>query len=283
MTCDHVREELSAYVDDDLPLFRRQKVEAHLAVCRDCQGELQRWQKTVRVLTPSGPLAPPPNLLPGFHAALSRHRQATQRTHRRWMGGLASLILIGILSVCYLTGYGVPRKAPPSLGAGEIPAIPPFSAAEEVATQVIPFEEVLPELGKSGEDSPGEGGPSVLREDPQRETSLKEIPEKLRPRVDTPPPPAPRGQKGRASPGPKLADKVLPRTQIAPGARMATVSRPSGEPVEARGKAGPEGTLSPFLIPAQITPPEPAQRPVSGGDELVCSGSGSISLPAFSE
>jgi anti-sigma factor RsiW len=41
MTCRVREHELSAYLDGELPAARRARLEAHLRVCPQCQGELQ--------------------------------------------------------------------------------------------------------------------------------------------------------------------------------------------------------------------------------------------------
>lgn len=41
MTCRAHEHELSAYLDNELPAARRARLEAHLRVCPQCQGELQ--------------------------------------------------------------------------------------------------------------------------------------------------------------------------------------------------------------------------------------------------
>jgi len=41
MTCRVHEDELSAYLDGELPAARRARLEAHLRVCPHCQGELQ--------------------------------------------------------------------------------------------------------------------------------------------------------------------------------------------------------------------------------------------------
>ena len=41
MTCHEMRDLMGPYVDDDLPIETRRRVEAHLLVCRDCAWESQ--------------------------------------------------------------------------------------------------------------------------------------------------------------------------------------------------------------------------------------------------
>ena len=46
MTCEEIGDLIGPYVDDDLPLATRRRVEAHLLGCRDCAAEAETLRIT---------------------------------------------------------------------------------------------------------------------------------------------------------------------------------------------------------------------------------------------
>lgn len=60
--CESVREELSAYIDNELPLSWRQKIEQHLQLCKECYDEYFTLQTTVAIMRSLREIEPPPGL-----------------------------------------------------------------------------------------------------------------------------------------------------------------------------------------------------------------------------
>lgn len=60
--CESVREELSAYIDNELPSSQRQKIEQHLQLCKRCYDEYFELQATSAIMRSLKEIEPPPGL-----------------------------------------------------------------------------------------------------------------------------------------------------------------------------------------------------------------------------
>src|SRR5262245_8778937 len=90
MTCDRIREQLTAYLDGDLDADRGTVVRGHLRSCDDCRGvaEVEATLRDGRRALP--PLDPPASLWAGVQARLAEaevaeaSRPAWRRALARW-------------------------------------------------------------------------------------------------------------------------------------------------------------------------------------------------------
>lgn len=89
--CSKVQENLSAYLDDELPPEQREAIQAHLAVCPACRQELARLTRLWEALAalPSEP--PPEGLVEQVLARL-----AGRKAPRRRSLALAASVLLGV-------------------------------------------------------------------------------------------------------------------------------------------------------------------------------------------
>ena len=71
-TCERVRRQLSAYIDNELAPSETDVLEAHLTTCLPCSEEYDRLLDTVDIARSAGLLPAPANLLPVINAALEQ-------------------------------------------------------------------------------------------------------------------------------------------------------------------------------------------------------------------
>lgn len=82
------RDELSAYIDKELPAWKRYLIQQHLKKCRACAGYVQRLQKTDTFLRQSGEVEVSTDFLAGV---LTRVSETTQ--HQRQQASLWSRVV----------------------------------------------------------------------------------------------------------------------------------------------------------------------------------------------
>ena len=61
MECNNVREELVAYIDDELSPMGKHTIEAHLADCGECTAEHNKLKATIESIHKVEPLQPAQN------------------------------------------------------------------------------------------------------------------------------------------------------------------------------------------------------------------------------
>ena len=61
MTCTDIREELVAYIDDELSSMGVHAIEAHLLDCKECTAERDKLKATIESTHKVGALQPPQN------------------------------------------------------------------------------------------------------------------------------------------------------------------------------------------------------------------------------
>lgn len=74
------RDELSAYIDKELPAWKRYLIQQHLKKCRTCAGYVQRLQKTDTFLRQSGEVEVSTDFLAGVLRRVSETTQHQQQT-----------------------------------------------------------------------------------------------------------------------------------------------------------------------------------------------------------
>lgn len=106
MQASHVKESLSAYIDDQLSAAERASINEHLGTCEECRRHLESLRKTVTLVQSGDPIRAPE----GFGAQVrARVEQAARQTsfaprwpHLRWSwrtaGAVAAVLLIGVFS-----------------------------------------------------------------------------------------------------------------------------------------------------------------------------------------
>jgi hypothetical protein len=71
MVCNEVRERLSEYLDDVLPIEKKTRVDEHLSACAECRRELASLKTVVRELHTLHQVAPPDGFLEQLHGRLT--------------------------------------------------------------------------------------------------------------------------------------------------------------------------------------------------------------------
>ena len=61
MECNNVREELVAYIDNELPSVDKRAIEAHLANCKECAAEYDKLTETIESTHEVGDIQPAQN------------------------------------------------------------------------------------------------------------------------------------------------------------------------------------------------------------------------------
>lgn len=114
MDCQRIREQLGAYLDDEVPQDVRREVETHLSACPECTGELDALGRIPEILAPQEPVAVPDALWSAIEQRLDGDtQQETQRApltakfhiFRRPMTAAASVLFalgIGLVAIALL-------------------------------------------------------------------------------------------------------------------------------------------------------------------------------------
>src|SRR5262249_53549855 len=136
MTCHDARAQLSALLDDALPLPDRSALEAHLATCADCRRELEQLRGPVTLLARLGPVHAPA----GFVDRVMTQAYRPSR-RRRLLDALfhplrvklpleaAAVVLVGISALyVYERTPEVRQLARPEAPAPPVALTPPASA-----------------------------------------------------------------------------------------------------------------------------------------------------------
>lgn len=125
--CETVREELSAYIDNELPLSQRQKIEQHLQLCKECYDEYFELQATSAIMRSLREIEPPPGLKEKVQERLIKEEKQGiwQKILRRpWhsLGAAAAglLLLIGSWNVLFDGGLAKINTGIPEQDAAEI-------------------------------------------------------------------------------------------------------------------------------------------------------------------
>ena len=77
-------DELSAYIDKELPAWKRYLIQQHLKKCEACTNYVQRLQKTDKFLRQSGEVEASTDFLAGVMARVSELKQHQQQQESFW-------------------------------------------------------------------------------------------------------------------------------------------------------------------------------------------------------
>ena len=171
-------DELSAYIDKELPARKRYLIQQHLKKCESCAGYVQRLQKTDKFLRQSGEVEVSADFLPRMMARVSEITQYQQQHESfwfrvarcmvpgletlptRWMQHISVLahklrytiqtrspIYIFVLTFCVFTMVGVTLYPPRSDRFGE--AVHAWKKSDGLHSEkLISFEVIRPEPPK---------------------------------------------------------------------------------------------------------------------------------------
>ena len=137
MRCSDIPRYQSGYLDNELGAWRRRRMEAHLATCEHCRGELAVERQVWSLLgAAEGPRAP--DVLAQLELRLIREQAPA--TTRRWWGALAYAAALLLVAIGGATGgvYAAwPRATEGSASHAElawlIDDVPPDLAALAVS------------------------------------------------------------------------------------------------------------------------------------------------------
>ena len=150
-------EVLSSYLDDELTVDRRQRVERHLRHCEECQHQLEGLHAVVRHLEGLSRISPAPYLEQRVmrnaaassrqESLLDRLEKGASRLHiERWVWMPTFGMVIALVSIIYLFSLGLERQGrglPVILGADH----PPAETSEEPS---VAASKSLPSVAEEG-------------------------------------------------------------------------------------------------------------------------------------
>jgi len=143
MDCREVRQQLSAYLDGELPPAAREGVEAHVAACRACRQELAALQATVRFVHALPRLTAPEGLEKRIAARLAEPAPVVVR--RTWLRVLRPALIAAGIGVLVLVFS-------PDSQVGQAPRVP----VEEKAAPPLVREEERPVVQMRAAEGPTE-------------------------------------------------------------------------------------------------------------------------------
>ncbi|NLJ34422.1 MAG: DUF4349 domain-containing protein [Firmicutes bacterium] len=115
MTCQEIRDQLSAYMDKMLPTAQMRVIAEHLSLCPHCRGELQQLEETVALLRQVGEVEPPPDLTDAIMDKIQTVAQEDKGAapiwrrfqNRKYYGGLIAAAAC-LLIAAIIVGRGLP-------------------------------------------------------------------------------------------------------------------------------------------------------------------------------
>lgn len=234
LDCTTVRQELSAYIDDELPSAERQEIEQHLAVCPSCFAEYIQLQATSAILRSLKEIEPPPGFKDRVKERLLKEgkrgiwQKALRRPWHSVAAAAAVLLLVagawGLLFDGGLARLPVDLTGPPTVAEKDV------SISREAA-------EVQLFAGEAGEEEK-DASTAALRKAPESdEEAVKD---------------AEAAPQSNAPPAEKKEDRVY---------QVAITSWP-----EAAGETPPEAARDPEITARALMLQEEAD---SGGEGLV--------------
>jgi hypothetical protein len=124
---------LSAYLDDQVTLTERARIEGHLAGCIACRGELDGLRRTVTLLQ-ALPRVPVPRAFTLSEAQVGIRRPPAQPAWAGWTRGLAAVTALALVAVVAVSLLNRPAWQPAATVARSVPtAAAPQPAAQPAA------------------------------------------------------------------------------------------------------------------------------------------------------
>lgn len=126
MRSNHVKEQLSAYVDGELTAAEQSAVSGHLQVCEECRDHLASLRRTVTLVQTLEPVRAPDGfqaqVRAGVERLAARPSQAVRWPALRWSwrtaGAAAAVLLIGVFTVNVMRGQRALGPVSPTLTEG---------------------------------------------------------------------------------------------------------------------------------------------------------------------
>lgn len=149
LECEHIRNEFSALLDNELNPEDRELVEEHLSDCSDCLRELHGYKVVSDIYRYHHPVKAPEDFEARFHAAIAPIGRKRNFTWQRW--GLAAAVgftlIAGVAvwqSQSRLAKFAAPEMAS-HLESDSAPQAPPAAEAPQALMFKIPAAESAPE------------------------------------------------------------------------------------------------------------------------------------------
>lgn len=138
--CQTIRPLLGAYIDGELSSAQREKVELHIAMCNDCQKELEAERKVRQVLQTIPEVEPPVYLRARIYASIERKPVLL----RRFALGFATLAAAASLVFFALPIHRAPTTSTtPVISQRDVPSVP--SQAQQLQTKDFKVAVKFPE------------------------------------------------------------------------------------------------------------------------------------------
>jgi len=147
---EHVNDELSAYLDEELDAAARGRVEAHLAACAECRGTLEALQQVVRRARTLDDRPPARDLWAGIASRISSADTADvvplASRRRRFAFTVPQLAAAAVLLAVMSTGATVllTRHNPASLASDTALTVRP--AALPAESMVLSYDAAIRDL-----------------------------------------------------------------------------------------------------------------------------------------
>jgi hypothetical protein len=215
MTCSETRDLLSAWLDQALEAHEHEQVEAHLAGCPECRGELEGLRSTVSVLSrvehARAPVGFVDKVMGGAYPApwyRKLGRLVFQPLSVKLPLEAGAMAVIAILGVYLLQGTPEMKDA----ARPDVPAVTSRPDSPPVAPPAPLPQAPAPSPSKQGTTRLKSGAPPTAREDRERDN--------LAPRLDQAPAPAEMNQGVKEEAPVKAAPPATePEKPEAPAAR----------------------------------------------------------------
>ncbi len=214
MTCEEIREDLSAYFDDELDADGRARVEEHLRECGACRKDLERLRALVELVAAVPAEEPPEGLRERISERVKREGRLWRLIPRVPWWLTSSAVAAALVGVVALVGaLYVPYGRAPARAKRERAA--PAVGAEAKTPQAAPPLEALQREAAMPASTPGHARFSAAKDEPS----------------PFPPPPWP------AKPAPVRKSLVGPPedASAAPAERRRLAVRADRTPVEEAG------------------------------------------------
>lgn len=228
--CEHVRDDLSAYLDGQISPEERERIEKHLATCPSCREELEQMRRLVLLLRSTPQVAPPRSftLTPQRAQPRGLLQMLTRMAPFVSVASAAALVLLLTLDLFAAR----PARQQPAL------SLPP---AQAFTVTTAPITGAAPQLAAVATEAPGPSAEIVLQAAKQatapaavEATNTPAAPLTRSAPPETPPQPAPLAADGQAA---APAEAASPES--APAPRSQAASACAGPPVVASPSEAP--------------------------------------------
>lgn len=147
LECDHIRNEFSALLDNELNPEDRELVEEHLSDCSDCLRELHGYKVVSDAYRYHHPVKAPEDFEARFHAAIAPIGRKRGPVWRTWgLAAAAGFILVAGVAF-WQAQSSLKQSATSELALGTpAPEAPPAADAPQALMLKVPAEEPAPEL-----------------------------------------------------------------------------------------------------------------------------------------